>query len=217
MYRQILGLLVLFVLLGISNVLAITPLFESSADYPVGIQPFVVTDQLLSGSNGRLSFEGSHVLSEGHLRLEDGEVDADDTIYVEGTANVSGRGTIIAVLENNGNVGSGSSADELVLEGDYVQTSVGTLHTGIRGTTPLSDYNRLTVHGHAHLDGPLSVSFLDGFGPLEPDTFRVLNYASYSGVFSDYLGFDPTELIPTYDDTSLVLAHVTTPPEFAPP
>src|SRR5205085_8771770 len=107
------------------------------------------------------------------------------------TGSLMGTGTVQADVSNAGTVAPGFSPGILAVNGNYTQTSAGTLAIELAGTTPGSGYDRLAVSGTATLDGTLSVQAIQGFSPASDATFQVLTPASRSGQFattpSDYL------------------------------
>jgi hypothetical protein len=99
--------------------------------------------------------------------------------------SLAGAGTVNANVSNNGQVGPATSGGSLILNGNYVQNSSGTLSIGLAGTTAGSGYSQLVTNGGISLNGSLAVSltFLSAVG----DQFTILHDggpAATSGTFS---------------------------------
>ncbi len=87
----------------------------------------------------------------------------------------SGVGTISGnVNTSGGTIAPGNSPGTLTIDGNYNQTSGGTLAIEIGGTSAGIDHDVLNVLGDASLAGTLSVSLIDGFTPSGGNTFKVL-------------------------------------------
>ena len=77
----------------------------------------------------------------------------------------SGSGTIAGDLNNAGTVSPGNSPGLMTVEGDFAQSSAGTVLIELAGTTAGIEHDVLQVDGEASLGGTLEVSLLDGFSP----------------------------------------------------
>ncbi len=95
---------------------------------------------------------------------EDARVNAPD-ILVCTDGSVLGNGTLAAsIVSNEGMIGPGTSAGVLTIEGDYEQSSSGTLVIELGGYEPGQDFDTLTVEGIVlDLRGTLQVILLNGF------------------------------------------------------
>ncbi len=69
---------------------------------------------------------------------------------------------------------------------NYTETSSGaSFKAQLAGTTPVTQYDRLTVGGTATLAGDLEVELLDGFEPDALDTFTIITAATVIGTFAN--------------------------------
>ena len=96
---------------------------------------------------------------------------------------------------------------ELIVDGDFTQTDTGKLVIDIGGLTPITEHDQFTVTGAANVDGTLEVTLTGGFAPTNGDSFRVMTFASRTGVF-DYEGLDTgagAELSPELTPVDLTL------------
>jgi hypothetical protein len=103
--------------------------------------------------------------------------------------HVGGDGRINASLLNaaGGTVSPGTSAGTLTVDGNYTQDAAATLAIELGGTAA-SEFDALHVGGMATLNGPLNVTFLDGFVLGPGDSFQILSAASRVGTFSNTPG-----------------------------
>jgi len=156
------------------------------------------------GSYGKVTVGGvSAVISvSGEVETEAGRKgnnDVNGTIVVEpdGTFTVRGRilnrgtlqcykdGKVVTIEEpliNSGAIIPGSSPGEFTLDGDFEQVGPGVLEIEIGGTTPVTQYDVMTINdsneddygGNAALGGMLQVSLIDAFTPQLGNQFTVL-------------------------------------------
>jgi hypothetical protein len=147
--------------------------------------------------------------SRGSLTLNGGRIESGDTITFEDGAAVSGGGRIESsvLVESHTSVSPGSSAGEIVIEGDYRQHSEGELVMELGGLLPGGEYDILTITGDGQFAGGLRVQALDGFTPLPGQSFDVVTYASHSGSFSisNETGLVGLIIDPQYAATALTL------------
>ena len=89
--------------------------------------------------------------------------------------------------------GGSDAAGVLAIVGTYRQTATGRLLIELGGLVlgglvAGAQYDRLTVSGHATLDGVLAVSNIVGFVPPSGNSFAALAYGSRSGTFATVNG-----------------------------
>jgi hypothetical protein len=124
---------------------------------------------------------------------------------------LNGGGTINGNVTNAAELRPGDAPGVLTINGNYTQTSAGTLDVEIGGTTVGSQYDRLAINGTASLAGTLNVIILNGFVPDPGTAFQILTFHSpHSGDFDTENGLDlggGLSLAPVYnsDDTGLSL------------
>ena len=102
-----------------------------------------------------------------------------------GTINISGSS-----LTNNGTLSVNTTdASTLTINGTYTQSSTGALNIQLGGSDPaLSDL--LNVNGLANLAGSMNISLINGFKPVQGDSFKVVTFPGASGSISTYNGLD---------------------------
>lgn len=108
-------------------------------------------------------------------------------LRIHAAGRVSGSGTIVANIVNDGIVIPGASAGALRNEGDYTQSANGTLLVEIGGVLAGSEYDQLSVTGQTALDGALDVSLIAGFQPCAGDRFVALIGGTRSGAFAQVI------------------------------
>ncbi|WP_075090297.1 hypothetical protein [Verrucomicrobium spinosum] len=109
---------------------------------------------------GTTSVTGGSLLVNGNLMTPQ--------VNVSRGALLGGNGYISGNVHNAGTVSPGNSIGHLTIGGNYTQTSGGTLLIEVAGP---GRYDRLTVHGTAHLDGTLRIAALNkhvSFGDQYP-------------------------------------------------
>ena len=108
------------------------------------------------------------------------------TITDIGTLNVSA-----ITFTNDGTMSPGLSFGILTLNGDFTQSSSGSLNTEIGGRDPGADFDLFNVtgaDGAAALDGNLNVLLDPGFEPCVGDRSLVMPYLSHTGQFATVNG-----------------------------
>jgi hypothetical protein len=98
---------------------------------------------------------------------------------------LTGAGTITGnVLNTGGSAAPGLSAGVLDIDGNYTQTTGGTLEIDIAGLDQGSDYDLLTVSGVATLAGNLEVIIsANRFAPVPGDSFQIITAGTVTGEF----------------------------------
>jgi hypothetical protein len=134
-----------------------------------------------------------------------------------GTLN--GTGTLGGPVTNNGGtVAPGASPGLLTINGNYTQSSGGTLQEEITGSA-LSAFDRLAVSGAVSLDGTLAI-LSGGFTPASTDTFKIISgAASRTGQFAALTGasFTGGSYTAQYDLDGATLTVAGAPPPPPPP
>ncbi|HEX2120197.1 MAG TPA: DUF11 domain-containing protein, partial [Thermoanaerobaculia bacterium] len=152
-------------------------------------------------NSGTVLFAGGFTQTAGTTWLLGGNLNGPAGVTLNG-GTLRGNGTVTGNVNNSAVVSPGLSPGMLTINGNYSQSSSGTLSVEIGGTAPGTGYDRLAVTGNATLDGTLSASFFGGFIPTDNDVFDVVTYGSRSGNFaSEILPTFPGggTLIPTYE------------------
>jgi len=174
------------------------------------------------GPDGNIWFTEYYPNQIGEVVLN--QSSAANGVNINGGA-LTGTGTINANVTNGGQVNPGGTdaAGTLTINGNYTQTTTGTLNVNIGGTTAGSQYGQLAVSGTAALGGTVNVALINGFQPALGNTFQPLTFASYTGNFGFYNGIvlgNRLLLDPALNPTNLTLTvqpAVTTTTLAAPP
>ena len=133
-------------------------------------------------------FDGLQGQVAGSLHLSEEEpYIADSTVVIPEGGTLSGSGSILGEVVNEGIISPGNSPGEQNL-GTLTLTPEGTVVIEIAGTTPGTEYDVINVTNLASLDGTLSISLIDGFTPSLGQTFTFLNFGSVSGDFGEFTG-----------------------------
>jgi PEP-CTERM motif len=78
----------------------------------------------------------------------------------------------------------------LTINGEFTQSSTGSLETEIAGVSAGTGYDRLAVTGPATLAGNLDLSLLNNFVPTPYTPFTILTATSITGAFDTITGLD---------------------------
>jgi hypothetical protein len=141
------------------------------------------TMQLQVVAEGNLAvLDAFHVGAGGEIKMSSGTVSAASIQLNQGL--LRGDGIVRSSVTNGGVVAPGSSAGAITIEGDYTQTTAGTIHMELGGTQAGLQYDQLIVDGDAVLAGTLTVSLINGFQPAAGTTFDLLLGNDVSGEFS---------------------------------
>jgi hypothetical protein len=128
---------------------------------------------------------------------------------LQGTGGVDvGVGTL---TNNGGTVMPGNSPGILVINGNYAQTSSGTLAVELGGTTPGSGYDQLLVSGNVSLDGTLNVTFCCAFPGAAGNSYNIITTTAPNGITGNFSTINPpagTSLSNTTTSSSYVLSQV---------
>ncbi|MBS0445678.1 MAG: PEP-CTERM sorting domain-containing protein [Proteobacteria bacterium] len=149
------------------------------------------------GYNGHFVNAGTFVKSAGGGTTDVSAIDFQNT----GTVNVAtgtiklpngfaNAGVLTGVgafqtdtLTNNGHVAPGNGAGMLTLNGNFLQTALGTLDTQLASTL---SFDTLVVNGTASLDGTLALSCIGGCAIHTGDSFVILDATGdLSGTFAN--------------------------------
>jgi hypothetical protein len=106
-----------------------------------------------------------------------------------GVLSIQGVTVTAQTLNNSGRIcltdpPGGNGFGQLLLSGDYAQSSAGELDIALAGLTAGSQYSVLNVAGTATLDGALDISLAEGFTPIPGDVFDIVDAGSLTGTFS---------------------------------
>ena len=124
------------------------------------------------------------------------DVTAPGASFVNMPGGVIGAGTqsntpcLIKTSSPQSFVNAGTLGVELLLtvEGDYTQTSTGTLGVQLEGTAAGMNFSQLVVTGMATLAGSVNVTLLDQYLPGTNTSFEIMTFGSASGNVTSYNG-----------------------------
>lgn len=125
---------------------------------------------------------GSYTQLDGETRLAGGRLSSSSSLYFQG-GTLTGSGVIDASVINNAAVRPDYLHGPLIIEGDYTQSSSGSLTIDLAGTDPETGFGRLVVRESASLFGVFSAALVAGFSPADNQSFEILSYQSHVGAF----------------------------------
>jgi hypothetical protein len=139
----------------------------------------------VSVQGGTLSFAGAYNQNAGSTEVRSGAFLGGNGVNILG-GMLSGSGTVIGSVLNQGQVNPGSTATTgiLTIQGSYTQSTGGVLNIRIGGTGAGTGYDQLNVTGTATLAGTLNVFLISGFSANLGQSYLVVPYASNTGQFA---------------------------------
>jgi hypothetical protein len=178
---------------------------------------FLIVDEGEFNNSGTLNSSGRLDLGSGQL-INTGTINNSGTFsggdfYNSGTLNnsgqmgtpfhtsftngqggiVSGTGSVTGNVTNAGTMMPGSPTGVFTINGDYTQTSTGSLVEEV-GWLNGNNASLLAVNGTADLDGTLELLLLSGYTPKVGDSFILMTFLQEFGSFNSitglYLGND---------------------------
>jgi hypothetical protein len=143
---------------------------------------------------GTINIDGtSSLTAKGGFNQSGGSTLVNGVLNVTGTgANfqggaLSGTGALNGNLTMAGMMMPGNPTGTFTLNGNYTQTSAGTLAEQV-GWPNGSNANLFKVSGTANLAGTLALSLLSGYNPMVGDSFILMTFLSDTGTFSNVTG-----------------------------
>ncbi len=136
-------------------------------------------------------------------------------LNVPANQKLAGSGTITGDVSNAGLLSPGNSPGQLIVEGNFTQSSSASVLIELAGTAA-EDFDSVSITGNLSLDGTLAVSLLDGFVPGASDQFVIFTAGSLTGVFANApstITIPEGEFDVIYSPTSVTLADFQPAPE----
>jgi len=150
-----------------------------------GMPPAMVSLQVDSGS---LSAGGTVNVHSDAALTGDGTVGASQVVIdlggqLRGDLMISTGGPGTSGVLNSGAVAPGNSPGVIFIDGNYEQTSAGTLEIEVGGLNPGTEHDQLVVTGSAFLAGRLDLPILSPYTPAPGHTINFLQAAGVNGSF----------------------------------
>jgi hypothetical protein len=166
------------------------------------------SDNFTLTSTSTIDGTGTIDVSSGSLDL--GGTLSGATLTIEQGASANGSATINAAVINNGTISDGGTIGTLTINGNFTQSSSGTLNLALGSATA---YDQLKIAGMAVLGGTLNVTTTNSYMPPHNTTFTLLTYDSFSGSFGTInTSFGPaTETVTPTNFNLVAMISETTP------
>ena len=161
----------------------------SDSGFSIGVGFNNISDGIVDIQAGTVSFGQSYTQSGGITQLSGGTLNSSGTLNIE-DGILTGFGTVNASIFNSGVFNPGDLFGTLIVNGNFTQTTTGTLQVEIGGTTANTQFDILDVNGITTLSGTLDIDLIDGFIPAANDSFEILNFNSRVGDFSLFEGLE---------------------------
>jgi T5SS/PEP-CTERM-associated repeat protein len=150
----------------------------SGASSAMGLEAGSFGKATVSGANSlwssfialRIGIDGQALLT-----VSNGGTVSAPTIVVGELGEIRGDGKLTGSVTNNGVVAPGTSPGRLSVSGGFTQASIGELAIELASAT---SFDSLMVGGSVNLGGIVSLHLLDGYLPVEGDTFDVLDWGA---------------------------------------
>jgi fibronectin-binding autotransporter adhesin len=142
----------------------------------------------VDGSASTVTVNGTYAQSAGATRV-DGNLALASTLNLSG-GDLVGTGTITGNVNNSGgrlspgDLLSSTPTGTLAISGNYTQAATGFMEIDLGGTQQGVSYDLLKVGSLATLAGELDVKLVNGYAPLQNQTFDFLTYSTLSGGFN---------------------------------
>jgi hypothetical protein len=164
--------------------------------------------QLIFGGNFTLT-SSSSITGAGVVNVASGQLGLGGTVSAASVtiaqgARAGGAATINAAVTNNGTLSDGGMIGVLTINGNFTQSSSGTLSVSIGGATAGTTYDQLRISGMAALGGTLNVAVVNSYAPPPGTSFTMLTYDAFSGNFGSIQSFGAT-FTPQYNSTTFNL------------
>ena len=163
----------------------------------------------------------THLVDTGITLNTGATLDVQGTLYVQlasiGVTNnggtISGSGTIIGDVFNDGILSPGNSPGAMLIDGDLTLLSNSLLNLDVEGiTSPGVDYDLLDVTGQIIFGGAMAVIIPTGSPTLKlQDNFSPVKYSSSSGQFSSITASPGYAFKPIFGPNGLVLEATSVP------
>jgi hypothetical protein len=143
---------------------------------------FTIDGTSVLNSRGGFTQTAGSTVVDGLLKTHKAGVD------IQG-GTLSGTGTVNGNMTMGGRLSPGDPTGAFTLNGNYTQTSTGTLSEQV-GWLGGSNATLFNVNGKATLSGTLDLLLLSGYNPMVGDSFILMTFRSDSGTFSSIDGLD---------------------------
>jgi hypothetical protein len=134
---------------------------------------------------GTFAVDTSYTQTGGQTLLNGGSLSLSGPAFHLQSGELRGAGTITGTVNNTGGtVRPGLSAGTLNITGNYTQGANAALEVELGGYSAGTQFDRLTVGGTATLGGRVHATIINGFLPVQNDTFAVVLAGTRSGTFA---------------------------------
>jgi fibronectin-binding autotransporter adhesin len=172
------------------------------------------TSAIVNVQTGTLSVSATYTqTSGGTTNLSSGAaLTSAGGVSIQSGSALAGAGTINGDVTNAGqlSIGDSTTTGILTVNGNFTQTSGGTLTVKVGGfTTAGTDFDQLVLTaGHtATLAGTLNVTLVNGYTPTTGDSVMVITFDSATGTFATLSG-DGSLFTANYDATDVTLVAI---------
>jgi hypothetical protein len=158
----------------------------SAGPSPASLADTVINTGTLSVNSGTLAPGAVYLQTAGLTLLNGGNINNSLPLLIQG-GTLAGSGVISGSVTNNGIVSPGTPFGSMTINGNYVQTGLGTLNIELGGTVPGTSFDLLAITSKATLAGTLNVGFTNGYYPASTNaSFTFLNASPLTGAFGNF-------------------------------
>ncbi len=187
---------------------------KSEGNYTVGCYVPTLNRGTVEVFPGTLRFYSGFTNPLGTIALSGGTFRPGGSLFLDG-GQLTGWGTMLADVINDGAICPARSNGVLTVQGTYEQALSGRVEFELAGNIPGTNQSRLNITGAATLRGTLSVRWADGYVPEPGTNYPVMTFGSRRGEFAGcdwciLLG-QGRRLTPLYSSTAMTLATETAP------
>jgi hypothetical protein len=135
---------------------------------------------------GVANFTDDFDQTSGSIVLHNGQLNSTQALNIQG-GQIGGYGAIAANINNSGLLNPyvagnlGSETSTINLTGNYTETDNAQINIQIGGRDAGTQFDVVNITGVANFDGTINISLINGFNPIIGNSFKIINYGSYTG------------------------------------
>ena len=135
---------------------------------------------------GVANFTDDFEQTAGSIVLHNGQLNSTQALNIQG-GQIGGYGAIAANINNSGLLNPyvagnlGSETSTINLTGNYTETDNAQINIQIGGRDAGTQFDVVNITGVANFDGTINISLINGFNPIIGNSFKIINYGSYTG------------------------------------
>jgi hypothetical protein len=195
-----------FFAIGVNSRLVLSRLATFSPTFGFQTSPA----RLVAQDHAQVDLATSTTIQSVPIELISNGVIAAGELRVAAGSTLSGQGDIFANLTNQSSVSLSATPQDIVIHGNYVQTTEGTLAVRLDGPPVNGNYSKLRVTGQSTLAGTLNIQRANGYTPDLQTDYQILIAKQVIGQFATVTGGDVSDGSPitvTQGSSAVILSR----------